>query len=80
MQMKGVWLVLICKVTIWLMLLPTKVPVNMPVPLEPSEEWKHWSTVCQAVRNFWLTVGPTLRVRPEQWPRVRRPADAGPRT
>eukprot|EP00971_Amphidinium_carterae_P161667 3204917-Amphidinium_carterae.1 len=35
------------------------------VPLEPSEEWKQWSTVCQAVRNFWLLVGPKLRVRPE---------------
>eukprot|EP00971_Amphidinium_carterae_P242286 4810704-Amphidinium_carterae.1 len=54
---------------------PTKVPVNNEhVPLEPSEEWKRWSTACQAVRNIWLIVGPKLRVRPEQWPRVRLPA------
>eukprot|EP00971_Amphidinium_carterae_P053745 1058435-Amphidinium_carterae.2 len=31
------------------------------VPLEPSDEWKQWSTVCQAVSNFWLLVGPKLR-------------------
>eukprot|EP00971_Amphidinium_carterae_P148385 2941797-Amphidinium_carterae.1 len=42
---------------------------NGQVPLEPSEEWKQWSTVCQAVRNFWrlvtpALVGPELRVRP----------------
>eukprot|EP00971_Amphidinium_carterae_P279935 5557128-Amphidinium_carterae.1 len=45
------------------------------VPLELSEEWKQWSTVCQAVRNFWLLVGPKLRIRPEQWPRVRLPVE-----
>eukprot|EP00971_Amphidinium_carterae_P123422 2444259-Amphidinium_carterae.1 len=28
----------------------------------------------EAVRNFWLLVGPKLRNRPEQWPRVRLPA------
>eukprot|EP00971_Amphidinium_carterae_P028195 555248-Amphidinium_carterae.1 len=44
------------------------------VPFEPSEEWKHWSAVCQAVRNIWLLVGPKLRNRPEQWPRIRLPA------
>eukprot|EP00971_Amphidinium_carterae_P038185 750492-Amphidinium_carterae.1 len=44
------------------------------VPLEPSEEWRQWGTVCRAVRNFWLLVGPELRVRPEQWPRVGLPA------
>eukprot|EP00971_Amphidinium_carterae_P212255 4212451-Amphidinium_carterae.1 len=44
------------------------------VPLEPSEKWKQCSIVCQAVRNFWLLVGPKLRVRLEQWPRVRLPA------
>eukprot|EP00971_Amphidinium_carterae_P004411 88351-Amphidinium_carterae.2 len=42
------------------------------VPFEPFEEWKLWSTVCQAVRNF--LVGPKLRIRPEQWPGVRLPA------
>eukprot|EP00971_Amphidinium_carterae_P327128 6458302-Amphidinium_carterae.2 len=41
------------------------------VPLEPSEKWKQWSTVCQAVQNLWLFVGPKLRIRPEPWPRVR---------
>eukprot|EP00971_Amphidinium_carterae_P168976 3347521-Amphidinium_carterae.1 len=41
------------------------------VPLEPSEEWKHWGTVSQAVRYFGLLVGPKLRTRPENWPRVR---------
>eukprot|EP00971_Amphidinium_carterae_P189961 3770914-Amphidinium_carterae.1 len=30
-------------------------------------------TVCQVVRDFWLLVGPKLRMRPEQWPRVRFP-------
>eukprot|EP00971_Amphidinium_carterae_P130551 2586388-Amphidinium_carterae.1 len=44
------------------------------VPLEPSSEWKQWSTVCQVVRNFGLFVGPKLRSRPEQRPRVRLPA------
>eukprot|EP00971_Amphidinium_carterae_P117374 2325097-Amphidinium_carterae.1 len=29
---------------------------------------------CQAVRNFWLLVGPKLCVRPEQCPRVGLPA------
>eukprot|EP00971_Amphidinium_carterae_P073946 1462201-Amphidinium_carterae.1 len=44
------------------------------VPIEPSEECKKWCTVCQAVHNFGILVGPKLRVRPEQWPRVRLPA------
>eukprot|EP00971_Amphidinium_carterae_P026183 516378-Amphidinium_carterae.4 len=44
------------------------------LPLEPSDDWKQWSTVCQAVRNFWLLMGPKLRSRAEQWPRVRLPA------
>eukprot|EP00971_Amphidinium_carterae_P223403 4432608-Amphidinium_carterae.1 len=44
------------------------------VPFAPPEKWKQWSTVCQAVHNFWIIVGPKLRVRPEQWPRVRLPA------
>eukprot|EP00971_Amphidinium_carterae_P241082 4786383-Amphidinium_carterae.1 len=39
-----------------------------------QQECKQWSTVCQAVRNFWLTVGPKLRARPEHWPKVRLPA------
>eukprot|EP00971_Amphidinium_carterae_P289910 5756530-Amphidinium_carterae.1 len=42
-------------------------------PFEPFEEWQHWGTVCQAVRHFWLLVGPKMRIRPEQWPRVRLP-------
>eukprot|EP00971_Amphidinium_carterae_P086227 1706021-Amphidinium_carterae.1 len=28
------------------------------VPLEPSDEWKQWGAVCQAVWNSWLMVGP----------------------
>eukprot|EP00971_Amphidinium_carterae_P080438 1591696-Amphidinium_carterae.2 len=44
------------------------------VPFEPSEEWKHWGIVCQAVRHFLFFVGPKLRTRPENWPRVRLPA------
>eukprot|EP00971_Amphidinium_carterae_P012396 243964-Amphidinium_carterae.1 len=43
------------------------------VPFEPSEEWKQWGIICQAV-NHWLLVGPKPRIRPEQWPRVRLPA------
>eukprot|EP00971_Amphidinium_carterae_P129113 2557455-Amphidinium_carterae.1 len=57
-----------------LMWQPTRVPVNMcPLSLP-----KHWSNVCQAVRNleFWLLVGPHLHLRPEQWPTVRLPAPA----
>eukprot|EP00971_Amphidinium_carterae_P198367 3937000-Amphidinium_carterae.1 len=46
-----------------------------PGLLGPSEKW---STVCQAVRNFWLLVGPKMRIRSEQWPRVRLPAPEGP--
>eukprot|EP00971_Amphidinium_carterae_P048451 955052-Amphidinium_carterae.1 len=44
------------------------------VPLEPSQKWKQWGTVCQAVRKFWHMVGPKWRERLEQWPRVRLPA------
>eukprot|EP00971_Amphidinium_carterae_P074173 1465797-Amphidinium_carterae.1 len=47
--------------------------ISEHVPLEPSEEWKHWSTVCQVVRNCWLLVGPIRRICLEQWPRVRLP-------
>eukprot|EP00971_Amphidinium_carterae_P007893 156170-Amphidinium_carterae.1 len=35
------------------MLLPTEVPENMHVPLEPSEEWKQWGTVCEIVGFLW---------------------------
>eukprot|EP00971_Amphidinium_carterae_P338115 6475304-Amphidinium_carterae.3 len=42
------------------------------LPLEPSEEWKHWCKVYQAVHNL-LLVGPKLCARPEQWPSVRLP-------
>eukprot|EP00971_Amphidinium_carterae_P244406 4853138-Amphidinium_carterae.1 len=38
---------------------------DLYVPFEPSEEWKHWGTVCLALRHFWLLVGPKLRIRPE---------------
>eukprot|EP00971_Amphidinium_carterae_P178547 3542159-Amphidinium_carterae.1 len=71
MLMKGVWIALICKVTADL---AANNGTREQVPLEPSEEWKQWSTLCQAVRNFWLLVGPKLRNRPEQWPTVRLPA------
>eukprot|EP00971_Amphidinium_carterae_P299105 5942096-Amphidinium_carterae.1 len=60
MLKKGVWIALICNRG-----------TREHEPFEPSEEWKHWSNVCQAVRNFWLLVSPKLRNRPEQWPRVR---------
>eukprot|EP00971_Amphidinium_carterae_P087879 1739053-Amphidinium_carterae.1 len=43
---------------------------------EPSAEHLRWEVVAQAVRNFWLMVGPKLRDRPEAWPRVRLPAPA----
>eukprot|EP00971_Amphidinium_carterae_P311687 6195101-Amphidinium_carterae.3 len=42
--------------------------------VRPRSGSKLRSTVCQAVRNFWLLVSPTLRNRPEQWPTVRLPA------
>eukprot|EP00971_Amphidinium_carterae_P054558 1074920-Amphidinium_carterae.1 len=38
-------------------------------PHEPSAEYFRWEVVAQAVRNFWLLVGPKLRDRPEAWPR-----------
>eukprot|EP00971_Amphidinium_carterae_P307216 6105594-Amphidinium_carterae.1 len=40
----------------------------------PVTKWKPWGPVSQAVRNLWLLVGPKLRIRLEQWPRVRHPA------
>eukprot|EP00971_Amphidinium_carterae_P033904 667426-Amphidinium_carterae.1 len=38
---------------------------------EPSEKYLRWTVVAQAVRLFWLLVGPKLRERPEAWPRAR---------
>eukprot|EP00971_Amphidinium_carterae_P307160 6104268-Amphidinium_carterae.6 len=35
------------------------------------EAFNDWGTVCQVVRDLWLLVGPRLRGRPENWPRVR---------
>eukprot|EP00971_Amphidinium_carterae_P322150 6403450-Amphidinium_carterae.1 len=38
------------------------------VPFEPSNEWKHWGTICQAVRSFRPLLGPKLRTHPEHLP------------
>eukprot|EP00971_Amphidinium_carterae_P014483 286164-Amphidinium_carterae.1 len=43
---------------------------------EPTVEYLHWELVAQAVRVFWLMVGPKRRDRPEAWPRARLPAPA----
>eukprot|EP00971_Amphidinium_carterae_P029605 582314-Amphidinium_carterae.2 len=43
---------------------------------EPTAEYLRWEVLAQAVRTFWLMVGPKLRDRPEAWPRVRLPAPA----
>eukprot|EP00971_Amphidinium_carterae_P199830 3966460-Amphidinium_carterae.1 len=34
---------------------------------EPTAEYLRWELVAQAVRHFWLMVGPKLRERPEAW-------------
>eukprot|EP00971_Amphidinium_carterae_P285916 5677005-Amphidinium_carterae.1 len=34
-------------------------------PHEPSEDWLHWELVVEAVRHFWVILGPKLRVVPE---------------
>eukprot|EP00971_Amphidinium_carterae_P191227 3794854-Amphidinium_carterae.1 len=40
--------------------------------LEPTAEYLRW----EAVRVFWLLVGPKLRDRPEAWPHAWLPAPA----
>eukprot|EP00971_Amphidinium_carterae_P163633 3244444-Amphidinium_carterae.4 len=42
-------------------------------PHEPSADWFHWELVANAVRNFWVLVGPKLRERLGAWPCVRLP-------
>eukprot|EP00971_Amphidinium_carterae_P237734 4719659-Amphidinium_carterae.1 len=37
---------------------------------EPTAEYLRWEIAANAVRNFWILVGPKLRERPEAWPRV----------
>eukprot|EP00971_Amphidinium_carterae_P222859 4422571-Amphidinium_carterae.2 len=44
-------------------------------PLEPDPVWLTWQDVATKVYNFWRLVGPQLRDRPEEQPRVKFPTE-----
>eukprot|EP00971_Amphidinium_carterae_P119659 2370693-Amphidinium_carterae.1 len=44
-------------------------------PLEPNANWLSWADFANRVYHFWRLVGPQLRERPDNEPRVRLPAE-----
>eukprot|EP00971_Amphidinium_carterae_P139426 2762960-Amphidinium_carterae.1 len=44
-------------------------------PLEPDLVWLYWQDFAMKVYHFWRLVGPQLRDRPEEQPRIKLLAD-----
>eukprot|EP00971_Amphidinium_carterae_P202484 4017731-Amphidinium_carterae.1 len=44
-------------------------------PLEPDPVWLSWQDFAMKVYHFWRLVGPQLRDRPEEQPRVKLPTE-----
>eukprot|EP00971_Amphidinium_carterae_P220165 4370753-Amphidinium_carterae.2 len=43
--------------------------------LEPDSVWSAWQDFAMKVYHLWRLVGPQLRERPEEQPRVKLPAE-----
>eukprot|EP00971_Amphidinium_carterae_P329168 6461467-Amphidinium_carterae.1 len=44
-------------------------------PLEPDATWLRWADFANKVFHFWRLVGPKLRERPDEEPRIRLPRE-----
>eukprot|EP00971_Amphidinium_carterae_P228177 4526207-Amphidinium_carterae.1 len=44
-------------------------------PLEPDATWLRWTDFANKVFHFWRLVGPRLRERPDEEPRIRLPKE-----